>query len=83
MKQAKEKNPEKNIIALTKPQQVAVVQAWNAMVGNWEKDFQRKDLVTMIGKRNDHLIAIADTPVGKRPIEQGLLHSGVHLKGSY
>jgi len=83
MKQSKKRHPEKHIQALTKPQQVVVVQAWNAMIGNWEKDFRRKDLVRMIGKQNKHIIALVDTPVAKRRIEQGLLHDGVKLKGSY
>ncbi len=83
MKQFHDLHPEKKIIGLTKPQQIAVIQAWNAMVGNWEADFRREDLVTMIGKRYYHLLPLLDTPVKERKIEYGLMHAGVHLKGTY
>ena len=83
MSQHQSRNPKKEILGLTKHQEVAVVQVWNAMVGNWESDFRREDLVSMIGERNDHLLALLDTPIDKRPIESGLMKSGQRLKGVY
>lgn len=83
MKQFMEREPGKKITGLTKPQELAVVQAWNAMVGNWEADFRREDMVAMIGKNNEHLLALLDTPMEQRKIERGLKEAGIRLKGAY
>ncbi len=83
MSQHQSRNPKKEILGLTKHQEVAVVQVWNALVGNWEADFRREDLVNMVGKHNGHLLALLDTPIEKRPIESGLMKSGQRLKGVY
>ena len=83
MKQHQEKNPGKKLLGLTKTQQLVVVQVWNALVGNWEKDFRKEDMVSMIGQGNDHLLALLDTPVDERKIENALAKTGHRLKGAY
>jgi hypothetical protein len=83
MAQSMERDPGKKILGLTKPQELVVVQAWNAMVGNWEGDFRREDMVSMIGNDNAHLLALLDTPIEKRKIEHGMKEAGVRLKGTY
>lgn len=83
MRQYRDSSPQKKLKGLTKPQQVAVVQVWNALVGNWEADFRKEDMVSMIGERNGHLLALLNTPVEERKIESGLAKGGHHLKGAY
>ncbi|MDH5508785.1 MAG: hypothetical protein OEZ32_00330 [Nitrospinota bacterium] len=53
---------------ITEPQAVAIVQVWNALVGNWEKDFREQDILKLIG-HYDRLKALFLTPVDQRPIE--------------
>ena len=83
MKQHQEKNPGKKILGLTKVQQLVVVQVWNALVGNWEKDFRKEDMITMIGQGNDHLLKLLDTPVEQRKIEHALAKGGHRMPGTY
>jgi hypothetical protein len=56
---------------ISEVQAVAIVQVWNALVGNWEKDFRERDIERLIG-RYPSLVALYKTPVDKRPIESAL-----------
>lgn len=71
MDQFQKQGLKKEIKRLTKPQEIAIVQAWNAMVGNWEPDFRREDLVAVLGGGNEHLLALIDTPLKKGPLNTG------------
>jgi len=53
------------------PELVAITQAWNAMVGDWEPNWGVKDVTTLL-KGNPALIRLAETPLQKRPIEMAL-----------
>jgi hypothetical protein len=50
---------------------IAIVQVWNALVGNWEPDWPQKDIITML-RGNESLIQLAKTPLAERPIEMAL-----------
>jgi len=63
--------PDMHFMNITEPQAVAIVQVWNALVGNWEKDFREQDILKLIG-HYDRLVALYKTPVEKRPIESFL-----------
>ena len=56
---------------ITEPQAVAIVQVWNALVGNWEADFREQDILKLIG-HFDQLAALYLTPVKDRKIEYAL-----------
>lgn len=59
---------------------VAIAQAWNGLVGNWESDWPAKDLVKLLDG-DQALIRLLGTPVEKRPIEASL--KGKSAPGSY
>jgi len=63
--------PNLELVNVTQPQAVAIVQVWNALVGNWEADFREQDIIKLIGQY-DKLVELYLTPVGKRPIEVAL-----------
>ena len=65
--------PNIKFINITEPQAVAIVQVWNALVGNWEKDFRKQDIMKLIG-HYDLLKKLYETPVEKRPIEYALMN---------
>ena len=49
----------------------AIVQVWNALVGNWEGDWRQKDIKRML--RGDRaLIRLVETSRDERPIEMAL-----------
>lgn len=50
---------------------VAIAQAWNALIGNWESDWPEKDLRKLLDK-DQALIDLLATPAEKRPIEAAL-----------
>ncbi len=50
---------------------VAITQTWNALIGNWEKDWPKKDLKKLLG-RDQALIRLLEIPVEERPIEMAL-----------
>jgi len=64
--------PDLKFIGITEHQAVAIVQVWNALVGNWETDFRKQDILKLIG-HYDLLAALYETPVDKRPIEAALM----------
>ncbi len=57
---------------ITEVQAVAIVQVWNAIIGNWEKDFRQEDMLKLIGPY-EHLKKLYLTPIEKRPIEMALM----------
>ena len=59
---------------------VAITQAWNAMVGNWEADWRQKDIARML-QGDVALIQLAKTPLEQRPIEMAL--KGKRAPGAY
>ena len=63
--------PDLKFINITEPQAVAIVQVWNALVGNWEGDFREQDILKMIGQY-ELLKKLYKTPVEKRKIEASL-----------
>ena len=50
---------------------VAITQAWNGMVGNWEPDWATKDIHKLL-QGDQALIRLAETPLQERPIELAL-----------
>lgn len=50
---------------------VAIAQAWNALVGNWEAGWGEKNLRKLL-QGDSELIRLAETPVEHRPIEMAL-----------
>ena len=50
---------------------VAITQAWNGLVGNWEPDWGSKDVNKLL-QGDLALIRLANTPVNERPIEWAL-----------
>lgn len=50
---------------------IAITQAWNGMVGNWEPDWGSKDVHKLL-QGDQALIRLAETPIEKRPIEMAL-----------
>ena|SRR3989338_4855299 len=50
---------------------IAITQAWNGLVGNWEPDWASKDIKKLL-QGDQALIRLAETPIEKRPIELAL-----------
>ncbi len=59
---------------------VAIAQAWNALIGNWESDWPEKDLRKLLDK-DKALTNLLATPAAQRPIEAALKDK--HASGSY
>ncbi len=57
-----------------------IVQAWNALIGNWEGDWPKEDLRKLLDD-DEALLALLDLPVDQRPIETALKDK--HAPGSY
>jgi hypothetical protein len=49
----------------------AIVQVWNAPIGNWEGDWRQKDIKRMLGG-DRALIRLVETSWDERPIEATL-----------
>jgi len=64
--------PNLNFLSITEYQAVAIVQVWNALVGNWEQDFREQDMLKLIG-HYEKLRALYKTPVEQRKIEYALM----------
>lgn len=64
--------PELKVENITEVQAVAIVQVWNAIIGNWEKDFREQDMLKLIGSYK-LLAKLYLTPIEKRPIEMALM----------
>lgn len=52
---------------------VAITQAWNALVGNWEQGWGEKNLTKLL-QGDAALIGLLRTPTPQRPIESALSH---------
>ncbi len=50
---------------------VAIVQVWNALVGNWEGEWRQQDIKRMLGG-DLALIGLLETSRDERPIEVAL-----------
>lgn len=50
---------------------VAIAQAWNALVGNWEAGWGEKNLKKLL-QGDSELIRLVETPIEQRPIELAL-----------
>lgn len=50
---------------------IAIAQAWNGMIGNWEPDWGSKDVKKLL-QGDQALIRLAETPIEQRPIEMAL-----------
>ena len=50
---------------------VAIVQVWNALIGNWEEGWRKEDLITML-KGDTALIDLVSVPPSERRIEAAL-----------
>ncbi|MBF0368452.1 MAG: hypothetical protein HQL52_03250 [Magnetococcales bacterium] len=59
---------------------VAIVQVWNALVGNWEVDWKKQDLAKLIAG-NKGLLGLLEIPLDQRPIESAL--QGKRAPGAY
>jgi hypothetical protein len=70
----------KKYTEITNAEVVAIAQAWNALIGNWESDWPEKDLRKLLDK-DKALIDLLATPAAQRPIEAAL--KGKHASGSY
>ena len=82
LEEYKAREPHKKFFDITDYQASAVVQTWNALVGNWEGDFRKDDLLKLIGN-NKILIDLSNIPIEKRKIEYALLTKGGKIKGTY
>lgn len=78
----KTREPFKELSDVTDYQASAIIQTWNALVGNWEADFRKEDLLKLIGN-NNILIDLANTPIEKRKIEYALRTRGDKITGAY
>ncbi len=65
--------PNLKVNNITESQAVVIVQVWNAIIGNWEKDFREQDMYKLIGNYN-HLKALYKIPIKDRPIESALMN---------
>ncbi|MBI3580604.1 MAG: hypothetical protein HY098_00735 [Nitrospinae bacterium] len=65
--------PNLKVHNITESQAVAIVQVWNAILGNWEKDFREQDIYKLIGDY-PHLKALYKMPIKDRPIESALMN---------
>ncbi len=55
----------------TDAEMAAIIQVWNALVGNWEGDWRQQDIKRLL--RGDRaLISLAESPLEERPIELAL-----------
>lgn len=68
---AKEKEKYKGIEGIKDGEAVAIVQVWNALVGNWEDSWRKQDLLKLLDN-DTALIKIMNTPVAERDIEVAL-----------
>jgi len=61
----------KQVEQFTDAELIAITQVWNALVGNWEADWRKKDIKRLLGT-DQAMIDLMDTPVEDRPIEMAL-----------
>ncbi len=69
--QRRNRDSKLKISDITDSQAAAIVQVWNATIGNWEKGFKREDIERLL-EGDKPLIALLNTPFEKRKIESSL-----------
>ncbi|MCP4315438.1 MAG: hypothetical protein GY789_05265 [Hyphomicrobiales bacterium] len=74
------RNKDLNLRQFSDAEIVAITQAWNALIGNWESDWPEEDLRKLLN-RDQALIDLLATPVEQRPIEDALKNT--RAPGSY
>ncbi|MBE9502718.1 MAG: hypothetical protein IME96_00910 [Proteobacteria bacterium] len=57
--------------AISDNEAVTIVQVWNALIGNWEEGWRKKDLIKMM-EGDQALIDLLNTPPSERKIESAL-----------
>lgn len=82
LEEYKAREPHKKFSDITDYQASAIIQIWNALVGNWEGDFRKEDMLKLIGS-NKILVDLYNTPVEKRKIEYTMLKKEDKAKGTY
>ncbi|MBI5233679.1 MAG: hypothetical protein HY880_04930 [Deltaproteobacteria bacterium] len=64
----------------TDAEAIAITEVWNALIGNWEKDWRKDDMIKLL--ENDRaLIEFLDVPMDRRLIETAL--SSKSLPGAH
>ena len=56
---------------ITDAEAVAITQVWNALLGNWEDSWRKKDMIKMLGN-DEALINLLNTPSSDRKLEKAL-----------
>ncbi|HJN24149.1 MAG TPA: hypothetical protein QGG18_00330 [Rhodospirillales bacterium] len=74
------RNKEINLDQFTDAEIVAITQVWNALIGNWEGDWPKKDIRKLL-ESDTALISLLETPLKHRLIEAAL--EGKKAPGSY
>lgn len=69
--QWKERNRDTQLSNITDSQASAIVQVWNATIGNWEHGWKREDIERLL-EGDKPLVALLNTPFEKRKIESSL-----------
>ena len=70
---------------ITDAEGVAIAQAWNALIGNWEEGWRKEDLKRLM-KKDEALKKLLDTPPSQRKIETALYKKsvpGAHKEGTF
>ena len=75
-----EQKKDTGIRQLTDAEAIAITQVWNALVGNWEGDWRRQDMIKLLAE-DDALVEFLDIALQDRPIESAL--QGKSAPGSY
>lgn len=76
----RKQNPTAPFNPITDAESVAIVQVWNALVGDWENTWAVADMEKMLAG-NAALLKLFRTPLKDRPIEMAL--RGTSAPGSY
>ena len=69
--QRRNRDSKLKISDITDSQAAAIVQVWNATIGNWEKGFRKEDIERLL-EGDKPLLALLNTPFEKRKIENSL-----------
>lgn len=56
---------------ITDAEAVAITEVWNALLGNWEDTWRKKDMIKML-ENDSALINLLNTPLADRTLEQAL-----------
>lgn len=69
-----------NLPQFTDAEIIAITQVWNALVGNWEGDWPKKDIRKLL-EDDTALLRLLETPIKHRHIEAAL--EGKRAPGAY